>query len=370
MRMRSSSPRLASEAGDTPRQGDNRLRALEPSFFGRQTLVAVLVSVVLLAYVFVAHRVDPAEVAVRLGTVPYWSLGVVLGLWLAALLARAARYWVLLEFRAGLWALTLVTLLRNLLVDVVPLRIGAAVAYLYAVIARLRLPADAAVASFALASVLDTLAMVPLALLAVLVLGAGPLPPALLAGGGVLVLAGAGALLILLAPILRSAARVADLFSRRLAGLARALEGAAITLHRLETKRVIAPAFALSFAVRLLRYGAYYCLLLTLLPDGSRVDFVRVSLSVAAAELAAAMPVPTLGGWGSYEVVGVLAFKHWLELPPSVAVTAVVATHALTQASDLALGLPALAWAIGPRLRRPTNGALRRPGSSSSSALR
>lgn len=333
----------------------------------RHAALALLVSTALLVYMFITYGIGPAEIQARLGSVSYAGMGAAFGLLLVALLARAARYWILLDFRAALWSVTLVTLLRNLLVDVVPLRIGAGVAYLYAVIARLGVPADVAVASFSVAAVLDTLAMAPVVVLAVLVLGAGPLSPWLLTTGAMLVLAGAVAILILLAPILRLAGQSVGLLAQRLTSVARALDEAASTVRRLETGRILMPALALSFVVRLSRYGALYCLLLALVPEDFRVDFVRVSLSMAVAEMAAAMPVPTIGGWGTYELVGALAFNQWLGLPTAIAATSIVAMHALTQLCDLILGLPALAWAVAPGARCGARGTLRRTCPDSSS---
>jgi hypothetical protein len=202
----------------------------------------------------------------RLSALSVPSLAVVVVLWAAALIARAARYWILLELRAGLWAVTLVTLLRNLVVDVLPLRIGSVVAYLYAVIRRLGLPADVGVASFAVASVLDTLALAPLALLAVLVLGAGPLPPEALGVAGVLVLLGAVALLVLLSPMLNIAGRVVARCVPSPATVGSSLVAAATVVRRLDTGRVLLPALGLSLAVRLSRYGALYYLLHAVLP--------------------------------------------------------------------------------------------------------
>ena len=58
-----------------------------------------------------------------------------------------------------LWPLVLVTAVRNMAVDLVPARAGAAASYLYLITARLGLPLEAGVASFALAFILDTLAV-------------------------------------------------------------------------------------------------------------------------------------------------------------------------------------------------------------------
>ena len=67
-----------------------------------------------------------------------------------ALALRALRYRVLLGGLVPFWPLVLVTAVRNMAVDLVPARAGAAASYLYLVTARLGLPLEAGVASFAL----------------------------------------------------------------------------------------------------------------------------------------------------------------------------------------------------------------------------
>ena len=90
------------------------------------------------------------------------------------LVLRALRYRLLLGRPVPLWPLVLVTAVRNMAVDLVPARAGAAASYLYLVTARLGLPLEAGVASFALSFILDTLAVAPLLVLALLVVGSAP----------------------------------------------------------------------------------------------------------------------------------------------------------------------------------------------------
>jgi len=342
--------RVAAEAGKT-RAGRAWL----------QWLVALGVSGGILAFLFLWQGADPRRLGPLVAAISLPGVLAFLVISFAALVLRTLRYWVLLGRRAPVWPLLLVTLVRNLFVDLVPARAGAAASYIYLVTARLGLPPEAAIASFALSFVLDTLALAPLLLAAVLLVGVSPLPPLALVGGSLLLLVGAGAALLLLAPGLRVAAaltgRVPGLLGRAAAPLARAAD----EVRGLDVRRVLLPALGLSLLLRLAKYGAYYCLLQALLVGQGQawwsLDFLRVFLSVAGAELAASLPLPTIASLGPYEAAGATGFAYWLGLPRELATLAVTAFHGLSQIHDYGLGLLALVWItapwVGRRGRRP-----------------
>lgn len=313
---------------------------------------ACLVSGGILGYLFVSRDVDPRSVGALVAEISLPGVGAFLAVSLAALVLRTLRYWVLLERRAPLWPLTLVTLVRNLFVDLVPARAGAAASYLYLVTARLGLPVEAAIASFALSFILDTLALAPLLLAALVVVGAAPLPPLVLVGASLLLLIGAVIALLLLAPALALGASVAGRLPGWVGRAAAPLARAAAEVRRLDGRRVLLPALLLSLGLRLAKYGAYYCLLQALLVGQGQpwwsLDFLRVFLSVAGAELAASLPLPTIASLGPYEAAGAAGFAFWLGLPADLATLAVTAFHGLSQIHDYGLGLLALVWIMAP----------------------
>src|SRR4029450_5610645 len=94
------------------------------------------------------------------------------------LVLRALRYRLLLGRPVPLWPLVLVTAVRNMAVDLVPARAGAAASYLYLVTARLGLPLEAGVASFALSFILDTLCVAARPVLGARAAGQPAAPPA------------------------------------------------------------------------------------------------------------------------------------------------------------------------------------------------
>jgi hypothetical protein len=319
--------------------------------------LGLLVSGAILGYLFTTQGADPRALVPLIRAISLPGLLAYVAISAAGLLLRALRYRLLLGRPVALWPLVLVTAVRNMAVDLVPARAGAAASYLYLVTARLGLPLEAGVASFALAFILDTLAVAPLLVVALLVVGNAPLPPAVLVGGSLVILLGSVAALWVLAPILRVAAVAGGRLPGAASRLATLLYAAAGEVERRERARTLVPALGLSFLLRLTKYGAYYCLLQALLvsqdQSGISLSFLRVFLSVAGAEVAASLPLPTVMSLGPYEAAGAAGFAFWLGIPPKLATLAVMAFHGLSQVHDYGLGLLALVWILAARPPRP-----------------
>lgn len=327
--------------------------------------VAGAVSTGFLAYLFASRQVDPRALAPLVAGMAPGGLVAFVLISLVALGLRALRYWVLLGRRAPFGPLVLVTLVRNLAVDLVPARLGALASYLYLLTARLGVPVEAAIVSFSLAFVLDTLALAPLLLGAVAVVGGAPVSPGVLAAGCAVLLLGSVVALAVLAPALRLAARGAARFPGWLRRAAGPLERAAREVGVAERSRVLVPALLLSFPLRVAKYAAYYALLQGLLAQQGGpgwLDPLRVFLSVAGAELAASLPLPTVASLGPYEVAGALGFEWWLGLPRSLAALAATAFHGLSQLHDYTLGLLAFLALMSPWVRPQPPGARPRAG--------
>ena len=319
--------------------------------------LGLLISGAILVYLFEAQGADPRALIPLVRAISIQGLLAYVAVSAVGLLLRALRYRLLLGRPVPLWPLVLVTAVRNMAVDLVPARAGAAASYLYLITARLGLPLEAGVASFALSFILDTLAVAPLLVFALLVVGSGPLPPAILVGGSLLILLVSVAALWVLAPLLRLCALIADRLPATLRRLMPLLNAAADEVARTERARTLLPALGLSLLLRLTKYGAYYCLLTALLASqdqsGLRLGFLQVFLSVAGAEMAASLPLPTVMSVGPYEAAGAAGFAYWLGLSPELATLAVTAFHGLSQIHDYGLGLLALVWIMAARPRRP-----------------
>ena len=157
----------------------------------------------ILVYLFATQGADPRALVPLVRAISMPGLLAYVAISAVGLVLRALRYRLLLGRPVPLWPLVLVTAVRNMAVDLVPARAGAAASYLYLITARLGLPLEAGVASFALSFILDTLAVAPLLVVALLVVGNAPLPPAVLVGGSLVILLGSVAALWVLAPLLR-----------------------------------------------------------------------------------------------------------------------------------------------------------------------
>lgn len=317
--------------------------------------LGLLISGGILAYLFTAQGIDPRAIVPLVRAISLPGLLAYVAISAIGLVLRALRYRLLLGRPVAFWPLVLITAVRNMAVDLFPARAGAVASYLYLVTARLGLPLQAGVASFALSFILDTLAVAPLLVLALLVVGSAPLPPAVLVGGSLLILLGSVAALWALAPVLHIGATAAGRLPGPAIRLVPLLRAAAVEVDRRERARTLVPALGLSLLLRLTKYAAYYCLLQALLgsqgPVGPSLTFLRVFLAVAGAELAASLPLPTVMSVGPYEAAGAAGFAFWLGLPREIATLAVTAFHGLSQVHDYGLGLLALVWIMAARPR-------------------
>ena len=317
----------------------------------------LLVSGAILAYLFTTQGVDPRALVPLVRAISLPGLAAYVAVSAAGLVLRALRYRLLLGRPVALWPLVLVTAVRNMAVDLIPARAGAAASYLYLVTARLGLPLEAAVASFALSFILDTLAVAPLLVVALLVVGNAPMSSTLLVVGSLAILVGSVAALWVLAPLLRLGAAVVERLPAPVRRLAPLLGAAAAEVETRERTRVLLPALGLSLLLRLTKYGAYYCLLQALLVSqgaawGS-LSFLRVFLvgGGGGGRRVAAAPDPheprPLRG-RRRRGAGVLA-RSAREL----ATLAATAFHGLSQVHDYALGLFAWMWIMTMHPPRP-----------------
>ena len=322
--------------------------------------VGLLISGAILVYLFETQGADPRALVPLVRAISIPGLLAYVAVSAVGLLLRALRYRLLLGRPVPLWPLVLVTAVRNMAVDLVPARAGAAASYLYLITARLGLPLEAGVASFALSFILDTLAVAPLLVFALLVVGSAPMPPAVLVGGSLVILLASGGRAVgagAAAPPGRPD-RAAAAGGGRPAGAAPRAPRPARSRGASAPGRCV-PALGLSLLLRLTKYGAYYCLLQALLASqdqpGLQLGFLRVFLSVAGAEMAASLPLPTVMSVGPYEAAGAAGFAFWLGLPRELATLAVTAFHGLSQVHDYGLGLLALVWIMATRpAARPT----------------
>jgi uncharacterized membrane protein YbhN (UPF0104 family) len=272
-----------------------------------------------------------------------------LGLFATAIAARTTRFWILLGRTLPFRAVLGITLVRNVLVDLLPARLGE-LSYVYLVTTRGKRPLEDGVATLAIAFLLDLVALSPLVLAALLIVGGGTLVPASIAWTASGALAGGGIVAVLAAgPVSR---RLGDWLGRT--GTARWTEAMAARLRALgasfeQARRngVLVPALLLSFVVRICKYGSAYCLVMSfMVPLGytmSQLGVLRIFLGSVAAEVAASLPVHGLAGFGTYEAAWTLTLEE-LGYPREHAVISGLLAHAITQGIEYVLGAAALVW--------------------------
>lgn len=316
-------------------------------------VLSAVVSVILVGWLL--RDIDPRRIGDAL--VGIHMSGMLLGSAAFAVMVagRVLRYRTLLERPVGYGTLTLVTLVRGMLGDLLPARLGT-LSYVYLVRTRAGVGLDDAFASFLLALALDMVAIAPLLLIALAAVGTGAGGASLALAAGILLLAAVAATM-LLAPSLRLASR----WGSRLGALPEKLAvGLLATAARVDAARhrgALWPALALSFVIRLAKFGAHWLFLqAVLVPMGvpwGTLGFFEGFLGVAAAELSAMLPISGLAAIGTWEVAWTFAFTR-LGLDAEQAVVSGFATHVVSQAHDYALGIAALLILMWPGRRRPS----------------
>jgi len=273
----------------------------------------------------------------------------------ASILVRAARFRVLLGPTVPLSLLAGITMVRNLFVDLLPARAGE-LSFVYLLTTRAARPVEEALATIVLCVLLDVIALAPLLLLAVLAIGGAVASMKVLVVGSIALAALAYLALRLAAPVSLRAARLAERRAPgRIARLAPRLRLLADSLATARTSRRLLPAFVLSVLLRVCKYGSVYCLMLAVLtPLGytvSRLAVVPVFVAAVSAEIAAALPLHGLGGFGTYETAWTLTFSR-LGFPRDHAIASGVLGHLFGQLAEYIVGAVALVWIMRPAARR------------------
>jgi uncharacterized membrane protein YbhN (UPF0104 family) len=317
-------------------------------------IASVLVAVALLGYLL--RGVDARRMLDTAWNASPGSLLAFATIFAAGVTARTARFWILLGRTLPFGTVFAITLVRNLLVDLLPARLGE-LSYVYLVTTKGRRPVEDGVATLAVSFLLDLVALSPLVLAALLIVGGGSSVPLWVAWTASGVLAGVGmAALMVASPLARavSASLRRRTTSARMTTASDRLSALADSVDAAKAQHVLVPALLLSVIVRLCKYGSAYFLVLSLLiPLGYSMEELgvfRIFLGSVAAEVAASLPVHGLAGFGTHEAAWTLTLQE-LGYPREHAVISGFLAHAITQATEYVLGGAALLWLYG---RRPS----------------
>ena len=325
----------------------------------RPWLVSVAVTVGIFAYLL--SQVDPSELARTARGLHRGYLAAFVTVLLLGVGFRAVRFWVLLGRTVRLKTLVAITLARNLFVDLLPARLGE-LSYVYLLSRRAGRTVEDGLASLLLAVLFDVVALTPLLVLAVVVVGGGGTVPAgWLAGISVALAAGAYGAMRIAAPV---AVWVGDRLDGTPEGwrlrVAGWLRGTAGALRAAWARGIFVPVLLLSMGVRICKFGSYYLLVLAIMaPLGytaAGLGFFRVFLGVVGAELAAALPIHGIAGFGTFEAAWALSFSQ-LGFSPQEAIVSGILAHLVSQLVEYTLGGGALLYVMRPEATTRGSGA-------------
>ena len=228
---------------------------------------------------------------------------------------RAWRYKLLLYPQKIGWGnIFLVTFIRNLFVDLLPVRIGS-LSYIYVLNKRLNMSFNTATSSFIVAFVYDFISLSPFLILAILAVGLGTtsLSTPLMLLFSILFLV---IMLVIywqllrlcniLITIYRIFLRITKSDQKKWAVVSiEKLELTVTDIAKIRKRRTDLPIFLLSIGIRMAKYGALYILLFALLQVHGftlgNLSIWKTILGITGAEMTGYLPIKGLGGFGTWE---------------------------------------------------------------------
>jgi uncharacterized membrane protein YbhN (UPF0104 family) len=140
----------------------------------------------------------------------------------------------------------------------------------------------------------------------------------------------------------------------RLARIADKLNDTAGQLRDTRDRGVFLQVFGISAIIRLCKFGSYYALFLAVMAQyGYTVGtsgFFRVFLGVVGAEVAAALPIHGIAGFGTFEGAWAFTFTR-LGFSREHAIISGILAHAMSQIVEYTIGVAALLWLMKPGMR-------------------
>ena len=228
---------------------------------------------------------------------------------------RAWRYKLLLYPQKISWGnIFLVTFIRNLFVDLLPVRIGS-LSYIYILNKRLNISFNTATSSFVVAFVYDLISLSPFLILAIIAVGVGTtsISTPLMLLFSILFLVIMLVIYWQLLGLCRILLKIYRIFLRLIKSDQKkwavvSIEKLQLTItdiSQIRKRRTDLPVFLLSIGIRMAKYGAIYILLFALLQVhgytlGS-LSIWKTILSITGAEMTGFLPIKGIGGFGTWE---------------------------------------------------------------------
>lgn len=278
---------------------------------------------------------------------------------------RSLRYsWLIGPGKVGLLPLFLVTLIRQVFVDLLPMKVGE-LSYVIILKKRFGIPVETGLSSMMAVFLLDAICALALLLISLVIIGKISfeiLPVALLPfAAGFL-----GLLFLFLLCLDRILARGAQWGRQLMSSNQRPLTGwrqtlvdktakVAEELAALKEKKIYFSTFLLSLLIRVMKYLALYSVLYSLVRSQgillSQLNFFKVLVGVAGAEVSAFLPVQGLAGFGTWESAWAITFQ-WIGFTRDLAILSGFGTHLATQVTEYILGALCLTLLFLPIKRR------------------
>jgi uncharacterized membrane protein YbhN (UPF0104 family) len=302
---------------------------------------------------YLLSQIDISELVRTAWSMTPRHLWMFVTLLLAGVILRALRFWILLNRTVPIHFLTAIVMARNLFVDLLPARLGE-LSYVYLITKRAGRPTEDALASLFLAVLFDVVALTPLLFLAALIVGGiADFSLPLLVTVTISLAAVACIVMWAAAPIgtwLANWIGLGHPVAWR-AQLAQLAERTANALREAYSRHIIVPVLLLSMVIRLCKFGGYCFLVLAIMaPLGYTVGetgIFRIFLGVVGAELAAALPIHGIAGFGTFEAAWALSFSQ-LGFSTEHAILSGILAHAVSQLVEYSLGSGALLYVMRP----------------------
>lgn len=326
-------------------------------------LVSIVVSIVLIGVLL--SQIETEDIVQTFSHVDYSALWIYMTIALLGAFLRSWRYkWLLKPYPITWGNIILVTLVRNLFVDLFPARIGS-LSYIYILNKRLDFSFEAATSTFVMAFIFDFLTLSPFLLVSIFAVGFAPSDLPLHSLFLVALL-----FFIILCLILWRITQIFSLLGGAFASLSKTFKwerrkwvrighekilSTRDHLDRIKKRRILFPLFFLSLFIRLAKYGSLYFLLFSLLRGlgltEGRISFWKTILGTTGAELTSVFPVKGIAGFGTWETGWALAF-HLMKVDAQLAILSGIGVHLLTNLFEYSLGIAAILILAFPLIRR------------------
>ncbi|KPK74829.1 MAG: hypothetical protein AMJ89_05355 [candidate division Zixibacteria bacterium SM23_73] len=324
--------------------------------------LSIVLILVLLSFI------DTEDLTKTFTEIDYSYLLVFIAIALFAAGLRAWRYKLLLYPHSISWRnIILVTLIRNLFVDLFPARIGS-LSYIYILNKRLNFSFEVATSTFVVAIMFDFLTLSPFLILSIFAVGLGTTAISTLS---LLIFSFLFFLIIFvifwkitqissfLLKIYGLLLKLFKLESKRWAGMT--IEKFHLTieyLSKIKKKKIYGRILSLSLLIRLAKYSSLYFLLLSLLRTHGftfkNLSFWKNILGITGAELSSALPIKGIAGFGTWESAWALTFKL-MSFETDLAILSGIGVHLITNLYEYSLGILAILILTFPLMKKTKN---------------